>query len=103
MRQHCPANLVRSQCSAVKVIHTVFWDAQRIILLDFLDTGATVNSERYIKKYIKLMARIACTRSEKKKAFFLQHNNASHMQVKTWTATAGREFYQCGIQALVYC
>ena len=53
----------------------VFWDAQGIILLDFLETWATVNSERYIKTLIKLMPRIACTESKKNKTF-LQHNDA---------------------------
>ena len=73
----------RSQRSAGKVMCTVFWDAPSIILLDFLEPGATVNSERYIKTLIKLQARIARTRSEKK-TFFLQHGNArQHASLKT--------------------
>ena len=75
MRQHCPAKLgqvmVLSRQSDV-----YFWDAQGIIFLYFMKPGATVNSECYIKTLIKLKARIACTRSEKRKTFFLQHNNA---------------------------
>ena len=74
----------RSQCSAGKVMCTVFWDAQGIILLYFLEPGAMFNSERYIKTLIKLKARIACTRSEKKKTCFLQHDNARpHTSLKT--------------------
>ena len=55
---------------------TVFWDAQGIILLSFLEPVANVNPELYIKTLIKPKARIVRTKSEKKKTFFLQHNNA---------------------------
>ena len=62
---------------------TVFWDVQVIIPLDFLEPGAAANSERYIKALIKVRARIARTRSEKKKTF-LQHENARpHANLKT--------------------
>ena len=67
--------VLSSQTLSQKVMCSVFWDAQGIILLDFLKPGATVNSECYIKTLIKLKARIAFTRSGKK-TFFLQHNNA---------------------------
>ena len=43
-------------------MHNVFWDAQGIILLDFLEPGTTVNSERYITTLIKLKGKIAHTR-----------------------------------------
>ena len=74
----------RSQRSAGKVMCTVFWDAQSIIFLDFLEPGATANSEGYIKALTKLKARIAPTRSQKKRIFFLQRNNARpHASLKT--------------------
>ena len=66
-------NLVRSEQPASKVIST-FWNAQGIVLLNFLEPGAIFNSEHYIKTLIKLKARIACIRP--KKTFFLQHDNA---------------------------
>ena len=53
----------RFQRSAGKVMCTDFWDAQVIILLDFLEAGAAVSSEPYIKTLFKLNARIAGTRS----------------------------------------
>ena len=46
----------RSHRSAGRVMCTVLWNAQGIILLDFLEPGLTVNSERYIKTLIKLRA-----------------------------------------------
>ena len=78
-----PTKGFRSQPSESIVMCTVCWDAQSIILLDFLKPGATINSELYIKTLIKLKARIAGTRSEKKKTFFLQHDNARpHLSLK---------------------
>ena len=65
------------------------WDAQDIILLDFLEPEATVNSERYIKTLIKLKATLelkARTRSEK--TFFLQHANSRPQNV--WPSLAGQ-------------
>ena len=34
--------------SVGKVTCTVFWDGKRVILLDFLESGKTINSDRYI-------------------------------------------------------
>ena len=72
------------------------WDAQDIILLDFLEPEATVNSERYIKTLIKLKATLelkARTRSEKK-TFFLQHDyarqHASSRPQNVWLSLAGQ-------------
>ena len=74
----------RSQRSAGRVMCTDLWEAQGIILLDFSEPGETVNSKRSKKTLIKLKARIAGTRSEKKKTLFLQHNNARpHPRLKT--------------------
>ena len=51
--------------SAGKVMCTVFWDRKGVILLDFLETGQTINSDRYIATLTKLKARIASqTRDE---------------------------------------
>lgn len=35
--------------SANKVMLTLFWDAKGVLLTDYLEKGATINSERYIK------------------------------------------------------
>jgi len=34
--------------SGGKVMLSVFWNSEGVVLTDFLDKGATVNSERYI-------------------------------------------------------
>ena len=49
----------KTQASAGKVMCTVFWD--------FLEPGATVNSDRYVETLTKLKARIARVRPEKKR------------------------------------
>ena len=78
-----PTKKFRSQRSVGKVICTVLWDAQGIILLNFVEPGVIVNSERYIKP-IKLKSRIARIGSESKITFFLQQDNArAHVSLKT--------------------
>jgi hypothetical protein len=42
--------------SAGKVMCTVFWDRKGVILLDFLEPGLTVNSDRYIMMLTELKA-----------------------------------------------
>ena len=74
----------KTQKSAGKVMCTVFWDSKGVILLDFLEPGTTVNSERYIETLTKLKARIARVRPEKKGNFCLQHDNARpHSSLRT--------------------
>ena len=127
-----------------------------VILLVFLEPGATVNSDRYVETLTKLKARIAFVRPEKRETLRLQHDNArphtslkttecvtkfgwtvlSHppyspdlapsdfylfgplkdalrgqrfpdnnaviAAVKKWTASAGADFYDQGITALVH-
>ena len=70
--------------SAGKVMCTVFWDRKGVILLDFLEPGQTINSDRYIATLTKLKARISRVRPEKKTTFLLQNDNARpHTSLKT--------------------
>ena len=67
-----------------KVMCTVLWDRKRVILLDFLEPGQTINSYRYIATLTKLKTRISRVRPEKKTTFLLQHDNAKpHTSLKT--------------------
>ena len=66
----------KTQPSAGKVMCTIFWDSQGVILVDVLEPGATVNSERYKQTLTKLKSRISRVRPEKKTNFYLQHDNA---------------------------
>ncbi|PNF14079.1 hypothetical protein B7P43_G02148 [Cryptotermes secundus] len=151
-----PRKKFKTQPSARKVMCTVFWDRRGVILLDFLEPGESVNSERYKTTLTKLKARISRVRPEKQTTFRLQHDNArphtslvttAHISKFGWTvlphppyspdlapsdfhlfgpmkdglcgqhfpdngaviaavrkclASAGADFYGCGIQALVH-
>jgi len=69
-------NKFKTLLSAGKVMCTVFWDRKWVILLDFLEPGQTINSDRYISTLTKLKARISRVKPEKKTTFLLQHDNA---------------------------
>jgi len=45
---------IKSQPSAGKVMATVFWDYQGVILIDFMAKGTTINFEAYIETLRKL-------------------------------------------------
>lgn len=79
-----------TQPSAGKEIYIIFWDRKEVILLNFLETGQTINSDCYITMYNKsLKAQTSRVKSEKKTTFFLQHNNARpQANLKTMEHTA---------------
>lgn len=67
----------KSQRSTQKVLVTVFWDKEGVILVDFLERGLTVNSERYIETLKKLREAIRRKRPNKNlTAINVHHDNA---------------------------
>ena len=48
----------KAQNSAGKIMATVFWDSQGVILVDFLLKEETINSKVYIETLRKLKAKI---------------------------------------------
>jgi hypothetical protein len=55
-----------------------------VLLLDVLQPGQTINSDRYIATLANLKALISKIRTEKKTGLFLQHDNARlHASLKT--------------------
>jgi hypothetical protein len=42
-------NKFKTKASAEKVVLTVFWKSEGVVLTGFLENGATMNSERYIE------------------------------------------------------
>jgi len=60
-----------------KVMCTVFWDGNGMILMDFLEpmVPGTINSDCYIMTLAKMKAQTSRVRSEKKTASLLQHDN----------------------------
>ena len=56
---------------------TVFWDAQGLILVDFMPKGETINSEAYIETLQKLKTGICRVRPNlEMNKVLLQHDNA---------------------------
>jgi histone-lysine N-methyltransferase SETMAR len=72
--------------SAGKVMVTVFWDCDGVILVAVMPRGATINSEAYINTLNKLKKRFQRVRPSKDAAeMLLQHDNSRpHTSLRTW-------------------
>ena len=57
----------KTQTSAGKVLASVFWDAQAILVIDYLEKGRTINSKYYIALLVRLKKEIAKKRLQMKK------------------------------------
>lgn len=75
----------KTQQSAGKVMASVFWDAQGILFIDYLQKGHTINSEYYIALLDRLKDEIAKKRPhmQKKKNLFHQDNAPCHKSIIT--------------------
>ena len=75
----------KTQTSAGKVLASVFWDAQGILFIDYLEKERTINSKYYIALLMRLKEEIAKKRPqmEKKKVLFYQDNAPCHMSIAT--------------------
>ncbi|XP_078671015.1 histone-lysine N-methyltransferase SETMAR-like [Branchiostoma floridae x Branchiostoma belcheri] len=83
--------------SAGKVMASVFWDSEGIIMIDYLQRGKTINAEYYASKLRQLRAAIEEKRSGKLEAgvLLLQGNAAVHTaQVSVAAAN------ECGFELL---
>ena len=50
--------LPKTQTSAGKVLASVFWDAQGILFIDYIEKGRTINSKYYIALLMRLKEEI---------------------------------------------
>jgi histone-lysine N-methyltransferase SETMAR len=67
----------RAAPSAGKVMATVFWDMEGLLLVDIMPKGTTINSEAYVATLTNLHARLRRVRPHKQMAdILLQHDNA---------------------------
>ena len=75
----------KTQHLAGKVMASVFWDAHRIIYIDYLEKGKYINSDYYIELLVRLKDEIAKKRPhmKKKKIMFHQDNAPCHKSMKT--------------------
>lgn len=72
-----PPLKARVTASVGKVMVTVFWDCEGIILVDYLQQGATINADRYIQSLDLLHKELVKSRPGKLHArILLQHDNA---------------------------
>jgi len=61
---HPAPKIVRVQKSAGKVVATMFWSRDAIVLIDYLPKGQTVNAESYSSLLVKLKDILKETRRE---------------------------------------
>jgi len=75
----------KTQQSAGKVMASVFWDANGVIFIDYLQKGTTINSDYYCALLDRLKTEIAKKRPhlQKKKVLFHQDNAPCHKSMKT--------------------
>jgi len=78
----------KAQASAGKVMLTVYWNLERVVLADFLEKETTINSQRYIETLTALKRRIK--RIGIRNGTLLQHDNA-----RSHTSAATRDAIQC--------
>ena len=89
----------KTQQSAGKVMASVFWDAQGIIFIDYLQKGQTINSDYYIALLDRLKDEIVKKRPhlKKKKVLFHQDNAPSHKSMKTMA-----KLHELGFELLLH-
>lgn len=74
----------KTQQSAGKVLASVFWDADGIILVDYLEHGRTINADYYIALLDRLDAELKKKRkrTQRKNILFLHDNAPAHKAYK---------------------
>lgn len=79
-RGSAPPKKAKSILSANKVMASVFWDAKGILLIDYLQKGATINGQYYAELLQKLNDALRAKRPgmAKKKVLFHQDNAPAH-------------------------
>ena len=80
----CP-KLPKIQTSAGKVSASVFWDAQCILFINYLEKGRTINSEYYIALLVHLKEEInkRWPQTKNEKVLFHQDNTLCHKFITT--------------------
>ena len=88
-----PPKKAKTIPSAGKVMASVFWDADGILLIDYLQKGQTINGTYYASLLTQLREKIKTKRRRKptKGVFFHQHNTPVHKSVIAMAA-----IHDCG-------
>ena len=83
--ESCPKRL-KTQTSASKVFASVFWDAQGILFIDYLQKGRTINSEYYLVLLVRLKEEITKKghKWRRKKCFFTTTMHSVTSRSQRW-------------------
>jgi len=73
------------QKSAGKVLASIFWDQDGILLTDYLPRGQTINAEHYSSLLVQLkdILKEKCRRKVTKGVLFLHNNALAHQALAT--------------------
>jgi len=84
------------QKSAGKILASIFWDQDGILLIDYLSKGQTINAEYYSSLLVQLkdILKEKCCRKVTKGVLFLHNNALSHRALATQKKLAYLSF-QC--------
>jgi len=91
------AGQVPQIASAGKVMATVFWDSERVLMIDYLERGKTVTGVYYADQIRKRRASIKQQRRGKLRHGVLLHHDNAPAQTSAVATAAIRE---CGFQLL---
>jgi histone-lysine N-methyltransferase SETMAR len=81
-------NKFKTKATAEKVMLTVLWNSEGVVPTDFLENGATVNSERYIETLRSLKKRITRKEAEIDDVLLQKDNTKPHTSAATTDAIA---------------
>jgi len=86
----------RVQKSAGKVLASIFWDQDSILIIDYFPKGQTINAEYYSSLLVQLkdILKEKCCRKVTKGVLFLHDNAPSHQALATQKKLAYLAF-QC--------
>jgi len=92
----CPKKF-RVQKSAGKVLASIFWDQDSILLTDYLPKGQTINAEYYSSLLVQLkdIFKEKCCRKVTNGVLFLHDNALAH-----WALTTQKKLAYLGFQCL---
>ena len=89
-----PPKKVKRVSSAGKVMASVFWDSQGVIMIDYLEQGRTINGACYVAELRRLRQEIARKRRGKltRGVLLLQHNTPADTSQVAMTTADSKSF-----------
>ena len=88
----------KMQTSAGKILASVFWDAQGILFINYLEKRRTINSKDYIALSVRLKEEIIKKRPQMKKKVFFHQDNALYHKSIAMMAKLHRLYFELLLQ-----